>query len=72
MKFILLYAVTSIEARLQRASMLRRMGNGAQVTALRRQWFGDSASSNALSMNLFAPMAYSVMMVLQAKASKGP
>ena len=28
-----------------------------QSTVLQQRWFGDSASSNALSMNLFAPMA---------------
>ena len=37
---------TSIEARLRRASLRRRAGNGARVTALRWRWFGDSAYAN--------------------------
>ena len=32
-----LYIYTSIEARLRRASLLRRLGNGALATVLRRQ-----------------------------------
>ena len=55
--------VTSIEARLRWAPLLRRMGNGASATVVWR----DSASSNALSMNLFVPMADSVKMVLEAR-----
>ena len=46
--------------------------SGAWATALRWQWFGDSASYPLLSISLFAPMTYPVLMVLQAKASKGP
>ena len=37
---------TTMEARLWRASLLRRAGNSAQVMALRWRWFGDSASTN--------------------------
>ena len=52
-KTFVIIIITSIEALLWRASLLRR----AQATGLRRRWFDDSAAANALSMNLFAPMA---------------
>ena len=58
---------TSIEARLRRASPLRRAGNGASVIVVLWQRF-----PSIIIHNLFAPMVYPVMMVLQAKASKGP
>ena len=49
---IYIYIHASIEARLWRASLLRRFG----TMALQRRWLGDGASSNALSFSLFAPM----------------
>ena len=44
---------TSIEVRLWGASLLWRSG----TTALPRWWLGDGASSNALSISLFTPIA---------------
>ena len=42
----------SRKARHWRASLLWRSG----TTALQRRWLDDGASSNALSISLFAPM----------------
>ena len=49
----------------------RLLCSGA-CSALAMVVWRDSSSSNALSMKLFPPMADPVMMVLQAKVSKGP
>ena len=52
-----------------------RISNNCTVTCdwvMHLVLFSVSASTIVLSINLFAQMAYPVMMVLQAKASKGP
>ena len=52
----------------------RLLCSGAQATTLRLRCFGDSGLATVLlqmSMNLCAPITDPVMMVLQAKASKG-
>ena len=61
----LTYIYTSREARLRWASLLWR----SSATALQRRWLGDSTSSNALSISLFAPMA--PMMAIPCQCSSG-
>ena len=62
-----LYVYTSIEARLWRASLLWRSG----TTALQQWWLGDGASSNALSISSFTPMANPVAKQWCSRQARG-
>ena len=59
--------ITSIEARLWRVSLLWRSG----TTALQRWWLSDGASSNALSISSFAPMANPVAKQWCSRQARG-
>ena len=64
---IYIYIHASIEARLWWASLLQRFG----TMALQRRWLGDGASSNALSISLFAPMVDPVAKQWRSRQAKG-
>ena len=63
----IVYNITSIEACLWWVSLLLRYG----ASALQRRWLGDDASSNALSISLFAPMANPVVKRWCSRQARG-